>query len=63
MKLTAKERGDLADKLWVSAHSSEEVDAAWEGEIARRIGRGGSGMYRAYPTFRCSFTLAGRSAS
>ena len=37
MKLTPSERGDLADKLWLSVHSKEEVDAAWEAEIARRI--------------------------
>ena len=37
MKLTPSERADLADKLWVSVNSKEEVDAAWETEIARRI--------------------------
>ncbi len=37
MKLSPRERGDLADKLWLSVHSQEEVDAAWEAEIARRL--------------------------
>ncbi len=37
MKLTPNERVDLADKLWASAHSAAEVDAAWEAEIERRI--------------------------
>lgn len=39
MKLTPVERADLADKLWLSVHSKDEVDAAWEAEIARRIGQ------------------------
>ena len=37
MKLSPTERADLADKLWLSVHSRDEVDAAWEVEIARRI--------------------------
>ncbi|MDP1649439.1 MAG: addiction module protein [Rubrivivax sp.] len=37
MKLTPNERADLADKLWLSVNSKDEVDAAWEAEIARRI--------------------------
>ena len=37
MKLSPTERADLADKLWLSVHSRDEVDAAWEDEIARRI--------------------------
>ena len=37
MKLSPTERADLADKLWLSVHSRDEVDAAWEEEIARRI--------------------------
>ncbi len=28
---------DLADKLWLSVHTREEVDAAWDAEIAHRI--------------------------
>lgn len=37
MKLTPSERADLADKLWLSVHSQDDVDAAWEAEIAHRI--------------------------
>ena len=37
MKLSPTERADLADKLWLSVHSRDEVDAAWDAEIARRI--------------------------
>jgi putative addiction module component (TIGR02574 family) len=37
MKLSPSERADLADKLWLSVHSKEEVEAAWDAEIARRI--------------------------
>ena len=37
MKLSPTERADLADKLWLSVHSRDEVDAAWEEEIAQRI--------------------------
>lgn len=37
MKLSPEERADLADWLWVSAMPHEEVAAAWDAEIARRI--------------------------
>lgn len=37
MKLTPDERADLADRLWVSVTSREEVAAAWDAEIARRV--------------------------
>jgi putative addiction module component (TIGR02574 family) len=37
MKLSPEERADLADKLWLSVHSHDEVEAAWDAEIARRI--------------------------
>ena len=37
MKLSPDERADLADRLWVSVASREEVTAAWEAEIARRV--------------------------
>jgi len=37
MKLPPEERADLADWLWVSATPREEVAAAWDAEIARRI--------------------------
>lgn len=37
MNLSPEERADLADWLWVSATPREEVEAAWDAEIARRI--------------------------
>ncbi len=37
MKLSPSERADLADKLWLSVHSLDEVETAWEAEIAHRI--------------------------
>jgi putative addiction module component (TIGR02574 family) len=37
MKLSPQERADLADRLWHSVHSAEEVEAAWAEEIARRV--------------------------
>jgi len=37
MKLTPDERADLADRLWVSVTSREEVATAWDAEIARRV--------------------------
>ena len=37
LKLTPAERADLADKLWLSVNSKEEVAAAWDAEIERRI--------------------------
>lgn len=49
MKLTPGERADLADKLWLSVHSKEEVDAAWDAEIARRIEQIDSGEVECIP--------------
>lgn len=37
MKLSPEERADLADWPWVSAMPREEVAAAWNAEIVRRI--------------------------
>jgi putative addiction module component (TIGR02574 family) len=37
MKLSARERADLADLLWVSVETQAEVDKAWDKEIQRRI--------------------------
>ena len=36
MKLSAPERADLADRLWHSAHTPDEVEQAWQAEIERR---------------------------
>ena len=49
MKLTPSERADLADKLWLSVNSREEVDAAWDAEIARRIEQIDSGEVESIP--------------
>lgn len=37
MKLTPEERADLADLLWVSVATREEVKAAWDAEIEKRV--------------------------
>jgi putative addiction module component (TIGR02574 family) len=37
MHLSPEERADLADWLWISATPREEVEAAWDAEIARRV--------------------------
>ena len=49
MKLAPSERADLADKLWLSVHSKEEVDAAWDAEIAGRIRQVDSGEVECIP--------------
>ncbi len=49
MKLSPSERADLADRLWLSVHSQEEVDTAWEVEIARRIEDLDAGRTRSIP--------------
>ena len=37
MQLSADERVDLAEKLWVSVDTPEAIAAAWDEEIARRV--------------------------
>ena len=37
MKFSPEERADLADWLWISATPREDVKAAWDAEMARRI--------------------------
>jgi len=49
MKLPPEERADLADWLWVSATPREEVKAAWDAEIARRIHQLESGEVESIP--------------
>jgi putative addiction module component (TIGR02574 family) len=49
MKLTPNERAELADKLWLSVCSKEEVDAAWDAEVARRIQQIDSGEVECVP--------------
>lgn len=43
MQLTAQERADLADKLWLSVNSTAEVEQAWQAEILRRLDQVESG--------------------
>ncbi len=50
MNLTPEERADLADWLWVSAMPREEVNAAWDAEIARRIAEIESGTAKRVPS-------------
>jgi putative addiction module component (TIGR02574 family) len=49
MKLTPQERADLADRLWISVASHEEVSAAWDAEIERRIRQIESGEVETFP--------------
>jgi putative addiction module component (TIGR02574 family) len=37
MQLSPDERVNLAEKLWISVDTPEDVAAAWDEEIARRI--------------------------
>jgi len=49
MKLPPTERADLADLLWISVNPREEVKAAWEVEIARRIAEIDAGTVECIP--------------
>lgn len=49
MKLSPEERADLADWLWISATPREEVKAAWDAEIARRIAEIDAGVVDLIP--------------
>lgn len=49
MKLPPEERADLADWLWISAASRDEVKAAWDAEIARRIAEIDAGTVELIP--------------
>ncbi len=50
MRLSAEERADLADKLWISVDTPEEVAAAWDAEIERRIAQIDSGEVETIPS-------------
>ena len=52
MKLSPRQRADLADLLWVSAGALAEVDAAWEAEIQCRIADLEAGRTEAIPAER-----------
>ena len=49
MRLSAEERADLADKLWLSVDTPEEVAAAWDAEIERRVAQIDSGEVETIP--------------
>ena len=49
MRLTAEQRADLADKLWISVNTPEAVAAAWDAEIERRIAQIDSGEVETIP--------------
>ncbi len=50
MKLSPEERADLADLLWISACPREEVEAAWDAEIARRVAEMDAGPVEFIPS-------------
>lgn len=49
MKLSPDERADLADRLWLSVHEQEQIDAAWDAEIERRIAQLDAGQVEGVP--------------
>ncbi|MDP2786587.1 MAG: addiction module protein [Pseudomonadota bacterium] len=49
MQLTSEQRADLADLLWASATPREEVQAAWDTEIARRVAEIDAGTVKLIP--------------
>ena len=49
MKLSPDERADLADRLWISVAEQEDIDAAWEVEIERRIAQLNAGEVECVP--------------
>ena len=49
MQLSPKERAELADKRCLSVHSREDVDAAWDVAVARRMAKVDSGTVQCVP--------------
>lgn len=49
MRLSAEQRADLADKLWVSVDTPEAVATAWDAEVERRIAQIDSGEVETIP--------------
>jgi putative addiction module component (TIGR02574 family) len=49
MQLSPQERAELADRLWMSVEFNEEIDAAWNAEIARRMAQLDSGEVQCIP--------------
>lgn len=49
MRLTPKERVDLAEKLWVSVDTPAAIAAAWDTEVERRVAQLDAGETTTYP--------------
>lgn len=49
MRLTPDDRSELAERLWLSVHEQEEIDAAWDAEIERRIAQLDAGQVEGVP--------------
>lgn len=49
LKLTAEERAELADRLIASIFEDNEIEAAWEAEVERRIEEIESGRAKLIP--------------
>jgi putative addiction module component (TIGR02574 family) len=49
LKLSAAERAELADKLWISLESKGDLDVAWATEIENRIREINEGIVNAIP--------------
>ncbi len=49
MKLSAQERADLAERLWMSVAATDEDDAAWDAELQRRVAADDAGQTRFMP--------------
>lgn len=49
MKLSPDERADLADRLWISVAEQDDIDAAWDAEIERRIAQLDAGEVERVP--------------
>ncbi len=49
MKLSPRDRADLADRLWLSVNSREEIESAWNAEIERRVADMEAGRTKAIP--------------
>ena len=49
LRLSAEQRADLADKLWISVDTPEAVAAAWDAEVERRIAQLDKGEVETIP--------------
>ena len=49
LRLSAEQRADLADKLWISVDAPEAVAAAWDTEVEHRIAQLDKGEVETIP--------------